>query len=544
MKKKLLSFLLAGILAVSMLSGCDDDEWLDEDEDIETVDEAEDESVENIENTENIENGQGHKAENETIDVEPVAIGSDAQSATIMVYMNGSDLETKAGEATADLSEMIESGIGKNVNVIVQTMGTKKWHDYGISSKTSQIYKVNRGELELIKDDLGQLDCTKSSTLSDFIDFSKKNYPADRYMLIFWDHGGGPVYGFGYDEWQPDTASLTLDEIQAALRNNSDIRFDIIGMDCCIMANLETCYVLAPFCKYAVLSEDFESGLGWSYSNWMKLFEENPGISTPLLGKKIIDGMIDANENDDEAGDSSTMILVNERAVPDLVKKWTEYAYKNEDSLMGTNYSKLHMARGRGFMEFFLDAWDDDESSVTMDDYYVSDMMSIIESVGQEDESTSNLRSSLKACVAYFGHTSDKNELTGMAVSLPYGDRDFYDQLVSVYSKCGFDKKYIDWLEGFVGAEGIDDYYDYSGFEDSWCGWQTYEEGWGSCESDEDFEDWEYDYEEKLWYLYEDGNVYLYDDESDTLFFYDEYEDEVYYYDEEDDDWYVVEEDE
>lgn len=540
MEKKLLSFLLAGILAVSILSGCDD-EWLDGDEDIEIIDEAEDESGYTIVNN---GSGQNHKADNTNVDIEPVAIGSDAQSATIMVYMNGSDLETKAGEATADLSEMIGSGIGKNVNVIVQTMGTRKWHDYGISSKTSQIYKVNRGELELIKDDLGQLDCTKSSTLSDFIGFSKNNYPADRYMLIFWDHGGGPVYGFGYDEWQPDTASLTLDEIQEALRNNSDIRFDIIGMDCCIMANLETCYVLAPFCKYAVLSEDFESGLGWSYSNWMKLFEENPGISTPLLGKKIIDGMIDANEDDDEAGGSSTMILVNERAVPDLVKKWTEYAYKNEDSLMGKNYSKLHMARGRGFMEFFLDEWDDDESYVTMDDYYVSDMMSIIESVGQEDESTSNLRSSLKACVAYFGHTSDKNELTGLAVSLPYGDRSFYDQLVSVYSKCGFDEKYIDWLEGFVGAEGIDDYYDYSGFEDSWCGWQTYEEGWGSYEPDEDFEDWEYDYEEELWYLYEDGNVYLYDDESEMMFFYDEYEDEVYYYDEEDDDWYVFDEDE
>ena len=537
MKKKLLSFLLAGILSVLVLSGCDD-EWLEDVDDSETVQEAEDEAADNSENS---INGQSNNAANESIDIEPVEIGSDARSATVMIYMNGSDLETKAGEATMDLSEMIESGIGDNVNVIVQTMGTRKWHDYGISSKTSQIYKVNRGELQLVKDDLGQLDCTKSSTLSDFIDFGKTNYPADRYMLIFWDHGGGPVYGFGYDEWQNDTESLTLDEIQEALRANSDIRFDIIGMDCCIMANLETCYVLAPFCKYAVLSEDFESGLGWSYTDWMKLFEENPGISTPLLGKKIIDGMIDANENDDESGGSSTMILVNERAVPDLLKKWTEYAYKNSDSLLGSNYSKLHMARGRGFMDLFFDLWEDDESFVTMDNYYVSDMMSIVESVGQEDESTDNLRSSLKACVAYFGHTSDKNELTGLAVSLPYGDRNFYDQLVGVYSKCGFDEKYIDWLEGFVGAEGSDDYYDYSSFEDSWCGWQTYEEGWGACEPDEDSEDWEYDYEEKLWYLYEDGNVYLYDDESDMMFFYDDYEDELYYYDEEDDDWYIVE---
>ena len=519
MQKKLLSFILIGILSVYILSGCDDT-WMYESEDAEVIEET----------------------ENESIGIEPIEIGSDAQSATVMIYMNGSDLETKTGQATADLTEMVESGIGENVNVIVQTMGTRRWHGYGISSETSQIYRVKRGELELVKDNLGQLDCTKSETLAKFIDFGKKNYPADRYILIFWDHGGGPVYGFGLDEWQSDKESLTLDEIQEALHRNSDIRFDIIGMDCCIMANLETCYVLAPFCKYAVLSEDFESGLGWSYAEWMKIFEDYPGISTPLLGKKIIDGMIDANENDYEAGASSTMILVNERAVPDLVKKWTDYAYKNSDSLLGLNYSKLHMARGRGFMDIFFDSWEDDESYVTMDEYYVSDVLSIVESIGKDDEYTTNLRSSLKACVAYFGHTSDKNELTGLAVSLPYGNQSFYDQLVNVYSKCGFDEKYIDWLEGFVSAEGINDYCDYSSFEDSWCGWQTYEEGWGSCEPSEAPEDWEYDYEEKLWYFYEDGNAYLYDDESDMLFFYDEYDDELYLFDEEDDHWYVVEE--
>ncbi len=528
MKKKLFAILI--ILMIISLCGCDDT-WEDEPAETEI---AEDEIKETA--------GDG-KENDKTIDAEPVSVDSDARSATIMVYMNGSDLETQAGEATTDIAEMIDSGIGENVNVIIQTMGTKRWHDYDISSQTSQIYRVNKGELELIEDDLGQLDCTDSDTLSDFLGYARKNYPADRYMLIFWDHGAGPVYGFGYDEWQDASSSLRLDEIQEALRNNSDIEFDIIGMDCCIMANLETCYVLSPFCKYAVLSEDFESGLGWSYTDWMRLFEKNPGISTPLLGKKIIDGIIEANENDPDAGGSSTMILVNEKAVPDLMSKWTEFAYMNSDKLLGSNYSKLHKARGRvGLLEFFLDSWADDESYVTMDDFYVSDMMSIVENVGDKGGPTDDLKASLKDCVAYFGHTSDKNELTGLAVSLPYGDRQYYDELSDVYSKCGIDKKYINWLEGFVNASGRDDYCDYSEFEDSWCGWGTYEEGWSSCARDEDSEEWEYDYDEKIWYLCEGGNMYLYDDESDMMFFYDEDEDEVYYYDDEDDEWYIVEE--
>ncbi|MBE5850995.1 MAG: hypothetical protein E7298_12825 [Lachnospiraceae bacterium] len=534
MKRVLRTVLPILMLTAFSLCGCDD--FLD-DEDWE----VEEEIAEDVGENESDTTGQSGQGEIDNINVEPVNIYSGAESATILVYMNGSDLETKAGVATNDISEMIGSGVGDNVNVIIETLGTKNWHDYGISSEKSQIYRIKDKQLELLEDDLGQLDCTVSDTLSDFIDYGKKNFPADRYMLIFWDHGGGPVYGFGYDEWQDDSSSLTLDEIQKALRDNSDISFDIIGMDCCIMANLETCYVLAPFCRYAVLSEDFESEIGWSYKEWMSLFESNPGISAPLLGKKIIDSMIEANENDYDRGGSSTMILVNESAVGDLVNKWMQYAYENSDKLTGSNYSKLHKAIGKGLLDSLFEAWEDDDSYVTMDDFYVSDMLSIVESAGAQGQAADDLRASLKACVAYFGHTSDKNELTGLAVSLPYGDGEYYDKLVDVYSKCGFDEKYIDWLGGFVTASGCDDYCDYSQFEDSWCGWSTYEEGWSSCDTTEDSEDWEYDYEEKIWYLIEDGNVYFYDDETDMMFVYDEYEDAIYYYDDEDDEWYLAE---
>lgn len=145
MKKKLFAILI--ILMTISLCGCDDT-WEDEPAETEI---AEDEIKETA--------GDG-KENDKTIDAEPVSVDSDARSATIMVYMNGSDLETQAGEATTDIAEMIDSGIGENVNVIIQTMGTKRWHDYDISSQTSQIYRVNKGELELIEDDLGQLDCT------------------------------------------------------------------------------------------------------------------------------------------------------------------------------------------------------------------------------------------------------------------------------------------------------------------------------------------------------------------------------------------------
>ncbi len=520
--------------------------------------------------------------------VEAVSVGTNAKSATIMVFMNGSDLESDAGEASKDLSEMIASGIGNKVNVIVQTMGTKNWKRYGISSKTAQTYKIENDKLVLVRDNLGQLDCTSKDTLSEFISYCKKGYPAERYIFLFWDHGGGPVYGFGYDEWQDESSSLTIAEMARAFSENKDIHFDIIGMDCCIMASMETLYALSPYCKYALLSEDFESGLGWSYTNWMNFFETNPGMSTPLLGKYIVDDIIFDNENE-YGGDSACMGLFNVSTAKNLFSAWKAFAYKNEAALLNKNYSRMHKAKKRsrgGFWSY----WGFDDSDVTLSDYYISDIMALVENIDNTSDEAKNLTSALKAAVAYYGHTSDKNELTGLAVSLPYGDKSFYKQLKSVYSDIGLDDEYIEWLGEFVSSQGSNDYYDYDSFDNSWGGWGSYESDYGcnysnggSCQFSYDYDDsdyceyydygscgydnnsysgghndyysgndgyysgdyyddWLYDYEEEIWYLYEGDTLYLYDDETDTMFYYDEDHDTIYYYDEDDDDWYEVEE--
>lgn len=129
--------------------------------------------------------------------------GDGKDQATVFVYMNGSDLESEDGEATEDLCEMLAANISSQVNVLVETIGTKSWSKrLGIASDHTQRYKVEAGNLVLVDDSLGQLDCTSPDTLADFISWGAENYPANRYILIFWDHGAGPVYGFGYDEHQ------------------------------------------------------------------------------------------------------------------------------------------------------------------------------------------------------------------------------------------------------------------------------------------------------------------------------------------------------
>ena len=84
--------------------------------------------------------------------------GDGKDQATVFVYMNGSDLESEDGEATEDLCEMLAANISSQVNVLVETIGTKSWSKrLGIASDHTQRYKVEAGNLVLVDDSLGQM---------------------------------------------------------------------------------------------------------------------------------------------------------------------------------------------------------------------------------------------------------------------------------------------------------------------------------------------------------------------------------------------------
>ena len=405
--------------------------------------------------------------------------GDGKDQATVFVYMNGSDLESEDGEATEDLCEMLAANISSQVNVLVETIGTKSWSKrLGIASDHTQCYKAEAGNLVLVDDSLGQLDCTSPDTLADFISWGAENYPANRYILIFWDHGAGPVYGFGYDEHQSEDSVLTIDEIQTAIRQ-SGIYFDIIGMDSCIMSSLELCCAMYNYCDYMILSEDFESGYGWSYTGWLNALSENTSISSEKLGKIIVDDMIADNEENGEG--ASTLALIDESYMKVLYTAWADFAYANEPALLGENYS-MHVRGGRrahpvlrekGLFDFLFD----EDGDYSMSDYYITDIMAVAQNI--ESKETEALAAAVNLSICYFNCTDDEVGMTGLSVTLPYGDSEFYGYLYPVFTGVGMDADYVGWLEKFVYAEGYNDYYDYeSWYEDDWEGWDDYEDDW------------------------------------------------------------------
>ena len=419
--------------------------------------------------------------------------GDGKDQATVFVYMNGSDLESEDGEATEDLCEMLAANISSQVNVLVETIGTKSWSKrLGIASDHTQRYKAEAGNLVLVDDSLGQLDCTSPDTLADFISWGAENYPANRYILIFWDHGAGPVYGFGYDEHQSEDSVLTIDEIQTAIRQ-SGIYFDIIGMDSCIMSSLELCCAMYNYCDYMILSEDFESGYGWSYTGWLNALSENTSISSEELGKIIVDDMIADNEENGEG--SSTLALIDESYMKVLYTAWADFAYANEPALLGENYSmyvrggrRAHpILREKGLFDFLFD----EDGDYSMSDYYITDIMAVAQNI--ESKETEALAAAVNLSICYFNCTDDEVGMTGLSVTLPYGDSEFYGYLYPVFTGVGMDADYVGWLEKFVYAEGYNDYYDYeSWYEDDWEGWDDYEDDW-------DWIDWLFFEDDDYW---------------------------------------------
>ena len=219
--------------------------------------------------------------------------GKGKDTVTVMVYMIGSDLESQSGMATADLNEMLYAGINnKNVNVIVQTGGAKRWKNSVMNAKKVQRWTITGKGIGLLEENKST-PMTDEEQLADFIQYCTKKAPADRNILIFWDHGGGSVSGYGHDELYPND-TMNIGEIARALKTCGK-KFDFIGFDTCLMATLETAIAIEPYADYMIASEESEPGTGWYYTNWLKLLSDNSSTNTLNLGRQICDDFTTKN---------------------------------------------------------------------------------------------------------------------------------------------------------------------------------------------------------------------------------------------------------
>lgn len=366
--------------------------------------------------------------------VTPVGNGKDV--VTIMVYMCGTDLESKYSMATKDLQEMIKAAHSDQVNILIETGGCKRWKNNVVSNTTNQIYQVVDGGLQLLQDNLGNQCMTDTDTLTSFIQYCSKNYPADRNILIFWDHGGGSITGYGYDEKHSSSGAMSLAGISKALKN-AGCTFDWIGFDACLMATLETALVCGDYADYLIASEETEPGTGWYYTNWLTSLAKNTSTPTVTLATQLIDDFVSTSTASNSREQVSLSVVDLAELSGTVPAEFKSFSRSTAALLQSDNYKQVSNARA-GARQFAK------SSRINQ-----IDLVDFANRIGTSE--SKKLVSALKGAIKY-NNTTIPNAY-GLSIFFPYESLHSMNSALSTYDSIGIDAEYTKCIRSFASME-------------------------------------------------------------------------------------------
>ena len=195
---------------------------------------------------------------------------------TVMIYMIGSNLESALGAGSADMAEMENAGLDfSRVNLVLYTGGSTRWTTNIPCDRNCVIDMSRDPDSRVVASTKKNADMGAKETLSRFVNLCTDYYPAEHFALILWDHGAGPLWGYGSDELF-GSDGLLLTEMDLAMGETlfSGARnLDFVGFDACLMACLENMSIWEKYADYYVGSEETEPGDGWDYS-WLSVLNQ------------------------------------------------------------------------------------------------------------------------------------------------------------------------------------------------------------------------------------------------------------------------------
>lgn len=361
-------------------------------------------------------------------------LGGGKDTVTIMVYMCGTDLESRSGMGTSDLQEMLNASFGRNINLLIYTGGCKAWKNSAVSSSDNQIWQVRDGKLVCLQKDLGSVSMTDPGTLAGYIQWCAKNYPASRYELILWDHGGGSVSGYGYDEKFASSGSMSLAGLDSAL-SAADVKFDFIGFDACLMATVETALTMSQYADYLIASEETEPGVGWYYTDWLTDFGKDTSKPTIQVGRNIVDSFVDTCSQKCP-GQLTTLSVIDlaelEHTLPDAL---TEFSNATTKLIREQEYQTVSNARS-GTREF--------AQSSKIDQI---DLVHLAQNLGTREGKA--LTDVLLSAVKYNRTSSNMTNAYGLSVYFPYRKTNTVDRAVSTFEQIGMDRSFTRCIRQF-----------------------------------------------------------------------------------------------
>jgi len=235
---------------------------------------------------------------------------------TVMLYQDADD-QALEQDIFLDLNEAERVGSSNNVTILAQIdrfRGGFAGNDDFSSARrylVTQDDNLNSIGSELLQD-LGEVNMADGQTLVDFVTWAVESYPADRYALVLSDHGLGWPGGWsdpapgGKDSGSAPLISMLqgdsiylaeLGEALGQIQSATGIdKLDLIGMDACLMSQMEVYAMLQPYARFSVASEEVEPGLGWAYAAFLDSLVQNPSMDGAALAASIVDTYIDQDQ--------------------------------------------------------------------------------------------------------------------------------------------------------------------------------------------------------------------------------------------------------
>ena len=282
-----------------------------------------------------------------TVGIALMPVATATANWTFMVYLDGDNDLEEAG--IIDFLEMSSIGNTNEVNIVVQFDRIYSYNTSYGNWDTTMRFNVTKGMTPTVANatsDLGEINMATSENLSDFIEWGIKNYTADHYALILWNHGSGwkypkfpdPFRCIIYDETS-GSDDLSMAELKEALdiaQTNTGSTLDLIGFDACLMEMVEVSYQVSNYCNVTVGSQENEPDDGWPYDTLLDNLTTDPSMNATELGNAIVFHYMEFYG----PSSSETQSAADQTELMDLIEAVDNFAQVLNDDLQ-TNSSKV-----------------------------------------------------------------------------------------------------------------------------------------------------------------------------------------------------------
>ncbi len=342
---------------------------------------------------------------------------------TVMIYMVGSNLESRNGAATNDLREIEETDVDYNKNnVLVYAGGSRRWNS-NISNMYNSVLDMSEAEEgRLLAQTETTADMGSANTLASFINYCTENYPAKHYGLICWNHGGGPVWGYGYDELF-DNDSLLLQEMKEAMDQTvfgKEQKLDFVGFDACLMSTFEIANVWSNYAEYMIGSQETEAGAGWDY-HFLHVLNETDDPKE--IAARIVDtfGKYYEDNQTEFSHPDATLAALDLSCVEETGKAMDELFAGMQNAVENGEYAEINRKRAdaKGFGLNGIKDLSESYDLIDIDDF-CEKMKDIL------PDETANVQKAIRSLVA--ASSSNVDHAGGISLYFPGDNQELYSE--------------------------------------------------------------------------------------------------------------------